>query len=77
MEIAIFPQLGVQVLGDSVAEPIHFCAAPAPACQKFRLRLRPFSPYILEKIQKFPWFKIFFILLTQKMIIKRFFKVNM
>jgi hypothetical protein len=24
----------------SVAELIHFCAAPAPACQKFRLRLR-------------------------------------
>jgi hypothetical protein len=35
----------------SVAEPVHFCAAPAPAFQKFRLRLelRPFFPHILEK----------------------------
>jgi hypothetical protein len=23
---------------DSVAEPVHFCAAPAPACQKFRFQ---------------------------------------
>jgi hypothetical protein len=29
----------------SVAEPVHFCAAPAPACQKFRLQLGPFSSY--------------------------------
>jgi hypothetical protein len=27
-------------LFNSVAEPVHFCAAPAPACQKFRLRLQ-------------------------------------
>jgi hypothetical protein len=24
----------------SVAEPVDFCVAPAPACQKFRLRLQ-------------------------------------
>jgi hypothetical protein len=31
----------------SVAEPVQFCAAPAPACQKFSLRLQlgPCSPY--------------------------------
>jgi hypothetical protein len=43
----------------SVAEPVYFCAAPALACQEFRLRLRPFSPYILEKNIKFSWFKKF------------------
>jgi hypothetical protein len=31
----------------SVAEPVHFCPAPAPApaFQKFRLRLGQFTPY--------------------------------
>jgi hypothetical protein len=47
----------------SVAEPVHFCAAPAPACQKLwlllRLLLRPFSPYILEKIKKLSLFQKF------------------
>jgi hypothetical protein len=28
----------------NVAEPVHYCAAPAPACQKFRIR--PFSLYM-------------------------------
>jgi hypothetical protein len=43
--------LQMRSVSDSVAEPVHFCAAPAPtpapACQKFRLRLQlgPFSPY--------------------------------
>jgi hypothetical protein len=38
-----------RTVNDSVAEPIHFCATSAPACKKFRLQLRPFSSYILEK----------------------------
>jgi hypothetical protein len=50
----------------NVAEPVYFCAAPAPACQKFRLRLRPFSPYIFEKNQKFSWFQKNFMLLKTK-----------
>jgi hypothetical protein len=37
----------------SVAEPVHFCAASAPAWQKFWLQLRPFSPYILENSKFF------------------------
>jgi hypothetical protein len=32
----------------SVAEPVHFCAAPAPARQKFGYGLDHF-PYIIEK----------------------------
>jgi hypothetical protein len=40
--------------------------APAPACQKFRLQLRPFSPYIFEKNQKFSWFQKNFMLLKTK-----------
>jgi hypothetical protein len=47
----------------SVAEPVHFCAAPAqaPACQKFPLRLQlgPFSRYNLEKFNDFHGFKKF------------------
>jgi hypothetical protein len=37
----------------SVPEPVHFCAAPAPACQKFRLQLGLFSPYNIEKFNDF------------------------
>jgi hypothetical protein len=35
----------------SIAELVHFCAAPvpAPACQKFRLQLGTFSPYNKKK----------------------------
>jgi hypothetical protein len=50
----------------SVAKPVHFCAAPAPACQKFRLRLRPFSQYIFETNQKFSWFQKNFIYFKTK-----------
>jgi hypothetical protein len=52
----------------SVSEPVHCYAVPAPACQKFRLRLqlrlliRPFSSHILEKIQTFSWFQPNFML---------------
>jgi hypothetical protein len=71
----------------STADPIHFCAVPAPACKKFQLllqlvknfwlELRPFSPYIFEKNQKFSWFQIRnFMLFKIKTIIKRFFKVK-
>jgi hypothetical protein len=62
--LPVYPTVGatvaVFVIGcirlSNVAEPVHFCAASASACQKFRLRLllrlqfRPFSPYIFEKI---------------------------
>jgi hypothetical protein len=55
--------------GCSVAELVHFCAAPAPTCQKFRPGISSSSgfcsgtcsdnfPHIfLDKIQKFSWLK--------------------
>jgi hypothetical protein len=60
----------------SVAEPVHFCGAPAPApaCQIFRLR--PFSPYIFEKVKNFHGFKKISCFLKPKTIIKRFLKVK-
>jgi hypothetical protein len=59
----------------SVGEPVHFCAvpAPAPACQKFWLWVRPFFPYKKEKFNNFHGFKKFSCFLK---IIKKFFKVN-
>jgi hypothetical protein len=38
---------------NSVAELVHFCAVPSPACQKFRLQLGPFFPYKKEKFMDF------------------------
>jgi hypothetical protein len=64
------------LLKNSVAEPVHFCPAPAPASQKFRLQLGQFPRIIKKNSTIFIVLKKNSCFLKTKMIIKRFFKVN-
>jgi hypothetical protein len=86
--ISVCPVIKLWTANISVAEPVHFCAAPAPACQKFRLRLRlqldknfgsgsDHFPHICStKIKNCYGFKKISCFLKPKTIIKRFFKVK-